>query len=233
MRVLLFFLCLFSCYSAFCSLTFGGFVLQVGDHNLQPNAAGQRIDLFLSSTASTDPVLNGMNFRARLGDGSGTQGVFTGIPGSASGVVLTGGSYFWDGVANGSTIGGQGPVLGAPAFAEISVNFNNSGNSQVLRSIGTDGPVRIASLLVDTTGLFSGTYAIDLSDSLTVGIGPTNLIGQGGSEIGIGITNGRFQITAVPEPSSLIFSIMVAVFGLVFSRTGISRWLRERNLSPC
>lgn len=200
-------------------------ILEVGNHNLLANTQNQMVDIFVRSTNQSTPI-NGLNLRARLGDGSGSQGVFQGAAGSLDGVRMTGGGFFWDFGPNGATAGGEAPIDGLPAFAEVSINFNNSGSTQNTRRIESGTRVRIATLVIDTTGLGTGTYAIDFADTLGVGIGASQFIGAAGADIDFdSIQSGSF--TVVPEPSS--FAI-VAV-GLLQSIRCRYRRPSKRSLS--
>jgi len=65
-------------------------------------------------------------------------------------------------------------------------------------------------LKIDTTGIFSGTFAISLNDPFNIGIQPFQLIDASNDIIeegpGFSILNGSFSIesTPVPEPTSLV-----------------------------
>ena len=208
----------------FAGLSHGDFVINVGNHSLLPNTPNQPIDVYLTSNSMADPAVSGMNFRATLGDGSGNQGKFTGTQGTLDGVTFTGGGYFWD--VSASTPIGQAPVVGGPAFADTSINFSTPQTFGLTTS-------RIATIKVDTTGLFSGTYGIDLLDIANVGLGATQLLLPNPSSAvaspGPGIfqiSNGTFQITAVPEPASLLTAMVLAMPG-VFHRGRRSRMLKE------
>lgn len=204
------------------------FVINIGDHELMADTGHQEIDLFLTSDDLADPSINGMNLRVVLGDGSGDQGIFQGSPGGVEGVRFGGIGSFWEGTVNGFSIGGSIPLgPGDEAFGEVSINFNNDDAVQVTQPVGIAAPRRIATLIIDTTGLLDGTFAIDASDSMGTGIGATNLILAGGVEQSIRINNGTFRVTAtvVPEPGAILFLAAIAMW--VAARRRSSERLHE------
>ncbi len=213
------------CAFAFLLIAFGStsradFIISVGSHDVLANTANQSIDLFLTSTSNSDPQVSGINFRAVLGDGTGNQGVFTGAEGTLQGTTFTGGGYFWDQAASSGS--GESPVTGFPAVADASWNF------AAPRTVGTLAPVKIATIKIDTTGLFAGTFAIDLLDIASIGVGATELLipapTPGTAAPGaFQIINGSFTITAVPEPGTMV------LVGLIAAGGGAVRFVRRRR----
>ena len=203
-----------------------GFIITVAAITpLQPNTPNQSVDVFLKSDSLADPALRGMNFQAYLGNSHAAvlnkqHGVFQGpaAPLTHPGVQLTGGGYFWD-LGSGSTAGGEGPIVGAEAVAQVNVNFNSG--SQL---VGVGNTVKIATLTIDTSGLAAATYAISLGDPYAVTGSPTQLIASDASNIdeGIGLTlaNGSFSIAAVPEPATLGIVGLAIVGAAGFRRRG-------------
>ena len=196
--------------------SFAGFIISVGSNvPLLANTDNQAVDVFLASNSPLDPAIKGMNLSVYIGNDTshvlaGDQGVFSGIPGSLDGVQFLGSGYFWN-QGNGSSIGGAGPVLNAPAVIQAGVNFD-SGILPQSQSMPVNIPVKIATLRIDTTGISTGTYALTLDGSFDfvsagapANIPTTELIDSLDAAIlGVSFTNGSYTITAVPEPSTLV-----------------------------
>ncbi len=162
------------------SHAFAGLMISVGNYNLAPNEAGQTITL---SVSGGDQV-TGFNLRAQLGDGLGPnpEPIFQAV-GFSGGI--------WNAFP---TIVAGGPVSGAPQYAQASVVFSTTGES-----VAASGD--LVTITLDTTGLYSGTYSLDLANT---DIGADSaFIGTGGSDLAAAITNGSVTIASVPEPSSL------------------------------
>lgn len=178
-----------------------GAVILVGAHDLQPNMANQSV--FIDGSGS-EPV-TGFNLFAQIGDGAG--GVAAPV---FQAVDFSGG--VWDAYPFTPT---GGPLIGAETRAEASVVFNSTG-----QSVSPNG--RIVRLLIDTTGIFGGTYDLKLSGTLA-GI-DSHYLGTEGAEIPIEITNGRLNV--VPEPSSLMI-LLLSGLGTAFGTS----WARRRRLA--
>ncbi len=153
------------------------------DFGLQPNTANQILHIYVRSTAS--PTTSGANLILDLGAGAPSTGI-----GSITGTVYDGGSLLPDLDPNpyGLNIG----ILGTIPFTTI----DNSG-SQIL-----------ATLLLDTSGLNSGTFNLNfagttVNDAFAQPI-PYSLTGAS-----------TVTISSVPEPHSIgVFSLA----GLVLLR---------------
>ncbi len=208
--------------------SFAGFIITIGSNvPLLAGTPNQAVDVFLTSDSIFDPAIKGMNLSVYIGNDAshviaGDQGVFSGVPGSLDGVQLLGAGYFWN-QGNGSSPGGAGPVVNAPAVIQAGVNFNLG----IPQSITANTSVLIATLRIDTTGINSGTYAITLDGSFDfIGLGApsniptTELLDSLDAVIpGVSFTNGSYKITAVPEPSTLIF-FAIGVGTVAFCRRG-------------
>ena len=152
-----------------------GPIIDVGSYKLAPNTPGQTITLSVSG----DSQVTGFNLRAELGDGLGPnpEPIFQAV-GFSGGI--------WD--AFSTTVAGG--VVGAHhQYAQASVVFNATGES-----VAASG--NFVTLTLDTTGLYGGTYALDLADT---DIGADSVfIGNGGSDLPATITNGSVTIITPP-----------------------------------
>jgi len=170
---------------------FAGMIITVGTYDLAPNTPDQTITLLVSGGSQ----VTGFNLRAQLGDGLGPnpEPIFQAVD-------FSGG--IWD--AFPTTVAG-GPVSGAPQYAQASVVFNATGES-----VAASG--NLVTLTLDTTGLYGGTYALDLANT---DIGADSVfIGSGGSDLPATITNGSVTIVSTPEPASL--SLLGVGCGVLF-----------------
>ena len=176
-------------------------IVNVGDHQLQPDLAGQEISIEVTAT-DEDPKVVGFNLVAQLGDGSGVGSpIFDGMPDSLEAVDFSGG--IWD--AYTATTSGTAPIGAAPQFAAASVTFNESDISIMPNGV-------LAKLKVDTTGIFEGEFDLRLAETLG---NPSNFILPGGNQEVPVVSNGKVMIAAVPEPSAaalLVASLAVLPF---------------------
>jgi hypothetical protein len=147
-------------------------IINVGTYTLSADTSGQTI---LLSVSGSD-LVTGFNLRAQLGDGTGP-----GVEPVFQAVSFTGG--IWD--ANAITVMG-GPVSGALQFAQASVVFNTN------VSVAANG--YLVTLTLDTTGLFSGSYALLLKGT-QIGA-DSDFIVSGGGILSPSITNGTINVVA-------------------------------------
>lgn len=171
----------------------------VGNFNLQPNLAGQTIQLTVSGIAPN--TVNGITLAAEIADGGpsfgGTLGpVFTGIDFDA-------GPSIW--VAPNSA--GHNPP---------NIFFDSGGqvvNGDFLTTAGfvlVNGGIFVT-LTIDTTGFNGGVFPLQLigngvSDGIANTTGPTDFTGQ---NFVSSIVDGT--ITIVPEPSSVVLGLFAMV----------------------
>ena len=201
----------------------GDFVINAGDHVLQANTANQTIPIFAfftSSAAHSVTSTGGLQFNVRLGDGAGVAGsapVFQGasVPaaGTQTGIQFAG--TIWDGAQ--VDIAGTAPVdLGggtvADQFGSMGISFITNSNFRALDA----GPQLVAKLIIDTTGVSSGTFAITLDGAE---LGKTYF--QSATDVNLAnntiINNGRF-IVSVPEPSTLVMIGCASLAGMAIRR---------------
>lgn len=171
-------------------------IITVGNYVLAPNEAGQTIKLSVTG----GDIVTGVNLRAQLGDGLGPnpEPVFQSIGF---------GGDIWDAFP---TSASGGPVGGAEQYAQASVVFSGTG-----KSVAASGD--FVTLTIDTTGLSSGTYALQLAGT-DIGA-DTAFIGIGGGDIPATITNGTITISTTPEPGSIALLGMGGVL-MLFRRRG-------------
>jgi len=211
----------------FCHSANADFILTAGNSVLQANQANQAIPIFAtfqSSVAHSIATTGGIQLNVRLGDGSGSPGtpVFQGanVQNSQLGISFAG--TIWDG--NTVDISGSAPVDLNPLVnggaADIATQYGSMGISFVsnadFRTL-TSSPQQIASLIIDTTGVNSGTYAITLDDIV---LGKTYF--QSATDVDLTantfVINGTFSIAAVPEPSTVLLIGCASVVAMMLRR---------------
>lgn len=164
----------------------------VGNHVLLPNTSGQVIQIFVSG----GDQIQGMNFRAQIG--ADPENAVTPV--------------FQFGGPGPSTIVGPGTI-----FAPNNVGMNDvtfypalfeAGTATATGTVAANG--LLATLVVDTTGFYGGTWALSLGATLS---GPTDWAGsvfQGNFVPDPNIEDGSISIPIIPEPSSVV----LAMFGV-------------------
>ena len=148
--------------------------INVNTYYLQPNQTGQTIPIYVTGAGS----VQGLEFNARIG--GGTSGPIFEYVDILTGTIFDGNNT---GVNPGSYINPR----------DIYQGTTTSGGFVL-----TDG--LLATLTIDTTGLFDGEYSLSLINTLE---GRTNFAG-----VSTGITDG--SIVVVPEPTSLVFMLVGA-----------------------
>jgi lipopolysaccharide export system protein LptA len=145
----------------------------IGATTLKANTPNQLVPIYITGNAP----LNGFNFRIQLGDGlNGTaEPIFSNISYAGS---------IWAGSPT-QTLGG--PVSGGQMFVQSSIVFQDAQTS--VNSTGL-----LATLVVDTTGIYGGTFALNLK-STQIGQ-DSDLIALGASSASpLFITNGSIIVT--------------------------------------
>jgi hypothetical protein len=175
----------------------------VGNHVLQPNMAGQQIQL--SVTGIVPGTVNGFVGAFQIGSGG------TAYPGGVDGPSITGIDY-----AAGPSIW---VVPNTPAGFIPGTPFGDGNDTQFLTGdlVTTSGFVNVTNgifvtLTIDTTGFFGGVWDFDMlgnqvDDAIALWIGNSAFL----LDIPQSITDGT--ITIVPEPSSVVLGLF-AVAGL-------------------
>ena len=152
--------------------------IEVGSHDLLPNTPGQTIEVFVTGGQAIETV----NLNVQVGDGTNTNGP------TIQGVDAITGTLF----APPNNDGGQFDILRDPQVFATTVATPPG------TTIAADG--LLATIIIDTTGVNTGTYDLKLADTLN---DDTDL----GFDINLNkieptISNGQF--TVVPEPASVL-----------------------------
>ncbi len=149
--------------------------INVGNHNLLPDTPGQSIQVFVSSGT---PV-SALNFNAQIGDGGSAAGKVDSGP-KITGVDLENATIF-AGHNSGQTL-----VDSYPQLALWNIMTEADGVTVPANGL-------LATLTLDTSGIFSGVYSLKLGDTLN---GSTDF-----GPVAASVTDG--SLTIVPEPASL------------------------------
>ena len=170
--------------------------ITLGTYNLQPDAANQTISVYVSGGDS----VQGCNFEITIQDGNPST-----IAPKISGATLiatdsTGHSVFF---SNNTGDGGTGAMFG-PEYYEVTteaasgtVNLSGSVNN----SVTTNG-ILLATVTIDTTGIFAGSYSISVGGTETNnGMVKTQATDFTSNNSTPNFTDGTINI--VPEPASL------------------------------
>jgi hypothetical protein len=180
----------------------------VGDHELQANQANQPIQV---SVSGGDPV-QGLNCRVQVADGGPPAGGSDNGPAIQDLDILTG--TIFDG-NNTGTADVDGPHPDAWPMGEIRSTITVSG------TVAAQG--LLATIVMDTTGFYRGSWPLFLSDTRD---GPTDFPGLQES---LEIADGTIRIRGtqpppptIPEPSTLVL-VSLGVVGLARLRRRASR----------
>jgi hypothetical protein len=185
-------------------------VIIVGNHNLAANTPGQTINISVSG----GEAVAGMNLDVQIGNTLSSPGV----PSITSVNMITGTIF----AGNNS---GQTDVTTYPQY----YNGNIATASGTVPASGL-----LFTLTVDTTGIFSGSWDLELANTLAELLPPngisTELVNASGQPFTPAITNGTISIqqvtppTQVPEPTTLV------AWGAV-SLVGAAGYWRRRKAS--
>ena len=139
-------------------------IIDVGHHFVKPNTDGQTVEISVSSTEASDPLVGGFSLRAQVG---GNGPVFDGVAfGSLWNTFPHKASSSWDG----HTASGQ-------------VTFNDDLDAKA------NGSLVVLSL--DTSGIHSGSFALNL---MATAVGNSTLLESDGSNAPSVIINGVVQV---------------------------------------
>jgi hypothetical protein len=192
----------------FAAPAFGQITIDLGDHELRPNEAGQFIPILLS-TDNSDSVLEANIFLQITGADPRPQ--FNIIsefdisprptlpdPDITSGAIFEGPGFIFDGVIDFKD------EIDSPTFTESE--RRHLAFFSVLGTTARIADGTLALLEVDTTGVFEGQFnIIDIADASNFKDGGLDDIAKNN------VAAGSITIVAVPEPSS---AIAVAGVGL-------------------
>jgi hypothetical protein len=197
--------------------TAGQIFIDVGDHNLLPDRAGQEVSIFVTGGM---PIA-GLSLNVQIADG------FPDVPGSLiDGPDITGIDVETDTIFDSNNTGAVAPVGGSQlAFRYITTASG---------TVPADG--LLATFTFDTTGLFSGVFDFQLDNVFGLmgpGTGPTQFFDGVGAEIAPSILDGT--LTIVPEPaqaaSLIALSALVTVLGVRYGGRGISILAKQHAAS--
>ncbi len=209
---------LFFVVLAWCAVTSSSradIILRVEDTNLIANTPNQVVRI-LGTYDGTPPPLDGVSLSVLIGLGGPDPmlGPLPGLPGNIDGPNITS--------INLKPIGGElssfssAQIIGSPRDQLIQASLLRA-DADSPRSAAFTGQL-VGLLTVDTTGITSGQYRVDLQNA-TLGITSSYLGGAGGT-VATSLSFGTVNV--VPEPTSL--AMIVAVGGLgMFRRRRVLR----------
>lgn len=210
MRTLMQILCAASLLSFASGSVEAGFIF-AGNHTLLPNQANQVINILASPSAAGE-IAPGLNLNFAVGDGgSVVNGTDNNAPRISSINLKPAGGLF----ANIPDI--QTNVFSSQKLFQVTIAPTNVASRPVITA-----NVLLAQVILDTTGLASGTFLLDL-DGLP---GPPPLPPSDFAGAATTISNGSVVISAVPEPGSLLCLCLVGGIGALnlFQRRLVNGW---------
>jgi hypothetical protein len=167
-------------------------IIVVGDHPLLPNQSGQLVPIYVSG----GDAVEGLNLNVQIGDGGPPLGGTTVAPLITAVDFITG--TIFDGNNN-----GQSDITVFPLFYAGSTTTSKA-------TVNADG--LLATLTIDTTGFFFGSWALQLGNTKN---GPTDF-----TLVGAAITDG---LISVPEPSGLMLALATMLPLVLACRRASSR----------
>lgn len=157
-------------------------VINVGTHELVPNTPNQKIEIRVTNiTGAAVDDIQGLNFNVQIGNGLGVQPIFTNVDIIAATIFAS------------NNLGQSIPEGGSFPQAQARTTLTESGF--------VDANGLLATLTIDTTDVFAGTFALSVGDGSTL-LGPLTFINGLGDTVPATFTDGSIFI--VPEPSSLL-----------------------------
>jgi hypothetical protein len=199
-------------------------ITPLGNYNLLPNTPGQKISLYVTGIVPiVSPALpvvpdgvRGMVLNVAINDGGPAWG--PGLPGPGiTKIDVDTGPTIW---VPPSTLGHQPPAEYYDGqLASSGFLVNNVASAYVNVTSGL-----LATLEIDTSGFFSGTFSLTLSGgTLADTLGSTQIIGGFGDAGFFYVDVAPGQITIVPEPSSMVLAVIGSI--------GLAAWRWRRK--PC
>lgn len=188
--------------------TWGASVIVVGDHELQPNLAGQQVQIFVTGNDQVE----GLNFNIQVGAGGARILDLD---------ILTGTIFASN---NTGTSDPDGPGAGDLAPLWEGRTTTTSGGTVVASGL-------LGTVTFDTTGLFGGTWGLSMSQTSN---GPTDFADP---DILLDITDGSIFIRGgsqgedVPEPATtaLLGLASVALAGYLRRRRAAAIGYRTKR----
>lgn len=143
-------------------------VIDVGHIMIEPNAAGQEIEVPIASTSSADPKISGVELKAQISSGGP---VFEAVDFSTN---------LWNSFSH---VASGGPWPTDPNLAAGNVSFT--------RGSEATGKGTVVRFTVDSTGIPAGSFELRLAGT---GIGGTEVLQADGTAVPTVITNGTVQV---------------------------------------
>jgi MYXO-CTERM domain-containing protein len=173
--------------------------VNVGNHNLLPGQANQVVVLQVTNDVGTTPP-QVTDFAGYFQIGPNTLDQVVPV---FQGADFTG--TFW----GAGSEGGTGPEVGVPQLMQKGFTLNSG-------TVAADGD--LIRLIVDTTGITSGTFDLKLIDSAYFDVfGSNSNFLPSSADESITITNGTITVTPEPGSAAIAFGLAAAA-GLVRHR---------------
>lgn len=173
----------------------GAILASLQTEPLAPNSSGQLLNVFLRSDSGAITDVAGIQFHARIGDGTATQ---TGVPN----FNIVDGATYSPGAADSFDLAFES------GGTEASNPFRYSGGIVDLVTGGSTFTINttetlVGSFRIDTTGISDQTFDFFIGDG---GVGAQSFVeSEGSGTISIEDFNGSFTVAAVPEPATISF----------------------------
>lgn len=187
-------------------------IVSIGNTPLQRNASEQALPVFLRSDSGPVNDVIAMDIFAFIGDGSAIQLTprFNGLPGTRQAVDFGDGPggqpFVWDNLPSGFNESGAAPEATNLFRSTVGVDAVDLTESV---TIGTSETL-VGQFLIDTTAFFGDSFDFTISNTG----GTSQLYTFDGTDLDAAPFEGTFQVTAVPEPSSLLVVGAIAAAGV-------------------
>ena len=162
-------------------------IILAGNHTLAANQANQVINIF--ATSATGEVAPGFNLNFVMDDGGSIVGGVDNNAPKITSINLKPTNGLFAGIPD-----AQNNVFSSQKLWQVTIAPTNVANRPVISA-----NVLLAQVTLDTTGLTSGNWVLDLDGLPLRGLPSSDFAG-----LSTTVTNGSVSISAVPEPSSLL-----------------------------
>ncbi len=173
-------------------------IINVGRHQLLADTVAQEIELFVQATEGEQ--VQGLNLNVQIADGGPDAG------GQETGPLITDID-----IVTGTIFGANFTEVVNPEaqanlnFKQFEIRTTTTGQGRVFAN------GLLATLTIDTTGFFEGSFALRLSDTLN---GATDFAG-----VAVTVTDGTIDVGApIPEPTSWAILLAGTLIGLTRRR---------------
>lgn len=174
-------------------------MITIGSPSVAGNTAETTVDLFLQNTSPTDlfeAAAATLKFQIDDGLGGGNAPVITAIDGISGTPWATAGTS-------------QQNIVSDPEFWDVRLTANFLGGQKA--EFPANGTTKIATLTIDTTGFFAGSYSL-LMSGVQDGTDSKYNPFSGGAEVFPTVVNGNLTIVPEPKEMAMVFLLMIAVF---------------------